>query len=196
MVKTKDIEEFLDKEGMPKIPFCDIADQHKNIKSDIEAYNYDRVKEMLAGARCESADALYLKRHVYLFEFKTGFATEKTDANTNTHKENLKLKIRLKAYESLALLEKLLIPAIGDGELSSKTQKVYVAVVDAQKIPMQAYADVLRKKSGKEPSFCHDIFQNSLLIYGKEVKGGKKLFYDRVDVWYDFEFDDKIQKLA
>lgn len=196
MIDTKDIMKFLNEEDAVKVPFCKLADHHENIKSEIEAFDYDKIKDRKAGAKCESADALYLRKHIYLIEFKTGFATKKSDANIKTHKENLKLRIRLKAYESLALLEKLILPTIGDGDLSGKIQKIYIAVIDSQEVPMQAYADILRVKSGEEPTFCHEIFKNSLLIYGKEVKNGKKLFYDRVDVWYDYEFDSKILKQA
>lgn len=196
MITTEDIKDYL-KQHHPHIEqFCKLAENHVNICSQLKAFNYDLIKNDLSGDKCESADALYLKKHIYFIEFKTGFATEKSDANTRTHKENLKLKIRLKAYESLALFEKMLLPEIGDGSLNEKLQKQYIAVIDSEVRPMQAYADVLKEKSGRKDTFRHEIFKNSLLIYGKEMKNGKKLFYDRVDVWYDFEFDRKAEKLA
>lgn len=186
MITTEDIKDYL-KQHHPHVEqFCKLAENHVNISSQLEAFDYDLIKNDLSGDKCESADALYLKKHIYFIEFKTGFATEKSDANTRTHKENLKLKIRLKAYESLALFEKILLPEIGDGSLNEKLQKQYIAVIDSEVRPMQAYADVLKEKSGRKDTFRHEIFKNSLLIYGKEMKNGKKLFYDRVDVWYDF----------
>lgn len=196
MITTEDIKEYLKIHHHHIEQFCKLAENHSNICSKIEAFNYDLIKKDLSGDKCESADALYLKKHIYFVEFKTGFATEKTDANIRTHKENLKLKIRLKAYESLALFEKILLPEIGDGLLNEKVQKQYIAVIDSEAIPMRAYADVLKEKSGRKDTFRYEIFKNSLLIYGKEMKNGKKLFYDRVDVWYDFEFDGKAEKLA
>lgn len=196
MITTEDIKDYL-KQHHPHVEqFCKLAENHVNISSQLEAFDYDLIKNDLSGDKCESADALYLKKHIYFIEFKIGFATEKSDANTRTHKENLKLKIRLKAYESLALFEKILLPEIGDGSLNEKLQKQYIAVIDSEVRPMQAYADVLKEKSGRKDTFRHEIFKNSLLIYGKEMKNGKKLFYDRVDVWYDFEFDRKAEKLA
>ena len=80
--------------------FSEIAENFK-IQSEIECYDYDKIKRQIMGDRCASADALYLKRFIYFIEFKTGFATEKTDANTRTHLENLKLRIKIKAYEDI-----------------------------------------------------------------------------------------------
>lgn len=35
---------------------------------------------------------------------------------------------------------------------------------------------------------------DSLAVYQRELDN-KKLFYDRTDVWYDFEFDNNIKQL-
>ena len=196
MMHTKEIADFLDAQNYIKRTFAEISEHHENIKSEQMVYDFDAIKRSLAGEKCTSADAMYLKKHIYLIEFKTGFASEKKDVNTNTHKENLKLKIRLKAYESLALFEKIIVPKIEDGILDEKVQKICIAVIDTAPDPMQAYADILREKSGNLNTFRNEIFKDSLLIYGKETRNKKKLFYDRVDVWYDYEFDKKILKLA
>ena len=168
------------------------------IESTQEAFDYDKIKERLAGQKCTSADALLVRRNLYFIEFKTGFAVQKQDINATTHKDNLRLNIRLKAYESLALFEKIILPEVEDGKLEEKTQKYYIAVIDTEKDPMMPYADILRRKSGVEEMRCKEqkrIFENSLLNYRKEVSGGQRIFYDNVEVWYDREFDARILKL-
>ena len=127
--------------------FSEIAENSK-IQSQIECYDYDKIKRQIMGDRCASADALYLKRFIYFVEFKTGFATEKTDANTRTHLENLKLRIKIKAYESLGLFEKVILSEIGNGQLGDSIQKKYIAVIDSLESPMEAYEDILQEASG------------------------------------------------
>ena len=162
-------------------------------------YDYDKIKEAVIGNKCTSADALYLKRFIYFIEFKTGFATEKTDANTRTHLENLQLRIKIKAYESLALFEKIILPEIGDGNLADKIQKRYIAVIDSLEAPMDAYEDILQEASGRTVSNkekLKDLYTNSLLNYRKSANNGKYVFYEGIDVWYDFEFDSKILNVS
>ena len=151
------------------------------------------------GDRCASADALYLKRFLYFIEFKTGFATEKTDANTRTHLENLKLRIKIKAYESLGLFEKVILPDIKDGCLAENIQKKYIAVIDSLESPMDAYEDILREASGQtvnNKEELKNLYINSLLNYRKSAPNGRYVFYDGIEVWYDFEFDAKIQRVS
>lgn len=151
------------------------------------------------GDRCASADALYLKRFIYFIEFKTGFATEKTDANTRTHLENLKLRIKIKAYESLGLFEKVILPEIEDGQLENNIQKKYIAVIDSLESPMEAYEDILQEASGnavKNKEELKKLYLDSLLNYRKSAPNGKYVFYNGIDVWYDFEFDSKIQRVS
>lgn len=178
--------------------FQEVAKNSK-IESNEMCYEYDKIKEAVIGNKCASADALYLKRFIYFIEFKTGFATEKTDANTNTHKENLQLRIKIKAYESLALFEKIILPEIGDGQLASRIQKKYIAVIDSLESPMDAYEDILGEESGRTVSNKEELeklYTDSLLNYRKSANNGKYVFYDGIEIWYDFEFDNKIQKVS
>lgn len=178
--------------------FSEIAENSK-IQSQIECYDYDKIKRQIMGDRCASADALYLKRFIYFVEFKTGFATEKTDANTRTHLENLKLRIKIKAYESLGLFEKVILSEIGNGQLGDSIQKKYIAVIDSLESPMEAYEDILQEASGntiRNKEELRKLYVNSLLNYRKSAPNGKYVFYDGIDVWYDFEFDNKIQRVS
>lgn len=178
--------------------FSEIAENSK-IQSQIECYDYDKIKRQIMGDRCASADALYLKRFIYFVEFKTGFATEKTDANTRTHLENLKLRIKIKAYESLGLFEKVILSEIGNGQLGDNIQKKYIAVIDSLESPMEAYEDILQEASGntiRNKEELRKLYVNSLLNYRKSAPNGKYVFYDGIDVWYDFEFDSKIQRVS
>ncbi|MCB7319569.1 hypothetical protein [Lacrimispora sp. 210928-DFI.3.58] len=197
MVNTKDIYNELEKKYNHKGAFAELSN-NAAIKSIETAYDYDEIKQQLAGQKCTSADALLVRRHIYFIEFKTGFASKKEDINTTTHKDNLRLNIRLKAYESLALFEKIILEGIGDGKLAPNVKKVYIAVIDTSADPMMGYLDILQGESGQlqERQKEHKkIFENSLLNYRKTVMGGRALFYDCLEIWYDFEFDARVSKL-
>ena len=43
--------------------FSEIAENSK-IQSQIECYDYDKIKRQIMGDRCASADALYLKKFI------------------------------------------------------------------------------------------------------------------------------------
>ena len=178
--------------------FSEIA-KNPRVQSEVNCYDYDIIKRKIMGDKCASADALYLKRFIYFIEFKTGFATERTDANTRTHLENLKLRIKIKAYESLGLFEKIILSDIADGKLDDNIQKKYIAVIDSLETPMDAYEDILQEASGCTVSNKEELkklYTNSLLNYRKSAPNGKYIFYDGIEVWYDFEFDGKIQRVS
>lgn len=178
--------------------FHEIA-RNSKIESTLQCYDYDKIKDSIIKNKCSSADGLYLQRFIYFIEFKTGFAVEKTDANTRTHKENLQLRIKIKAYESLALFEKIILPEIGDGKLADNVQKKYIAVIDSLEAPMDAYEDILQEASGytiSNKEQLKKLYTDSLLNYRKSANNGKYVFYDGIEVWYDFEFDNKIKKVS
>lgn len=201
MSTTEDIRNYIENTydaSEIKKTFMEVANNSK-IQSNLECYDYDNIKRKIMGDKCASADALFLKRFVYFIEFKTGFATEKTDANTRTHLENLKLRIKIKAYESLGLFEKVILPDIADGKLNDNIQKKYVAVIDSSVTPMDAYEDVLLEESGHTVNNKEELkklYVNSLLNYRKSTSDGRYVFYDGIEVWYDFEFDGEIQKVS
>lgn len=195
---TEEIREYLTKKYGDEIEFAQIAPNSTN--SQIKAIDFDKVKTKLVGNRCESADALYITKNFNFIEFKTGFASDKQDINIKTHKENLKLKIRLKAFETMALFRDVIIPSAGRDEKEIIGKRKYIAVIDAKENPMDAYQDVLANISDSKDSIS-DYKKNlmkwlgdSLAVYQRECDK-KKLFYDRTDVWYDFEFDHNIELL-
>lgn len=174
----------------------EIAINHNGkITCSLDCFDYDKIKDSVARGKCQSADILLLKKFIYFIELKTGFATKKKDVNVNTHLENLKLKIKLKAYESLSLFEKIILPEIENGVLDEKIQKKYIAVIDSNEKASDAYCDILQEKSGEDGETREEIkkiYEDSLLNYRKSVQGGKFIFYEGTEVWYDFEFDERI----
>lgn len=196
---TEEIKGYLIKQYGDEKTFAEIAPNSTN--SNVKAIDYDDVRRKIVGDRCESADALYItKKHFNFIEFKTGFASDKNDVNTNTHKENLKLKIRLKAFETMAVFRDIIIPSYEANERKIIGKRRYIAVVDAKDKPVDAYQDVLACISGANDecsNYKKSIYKwlrDSLIVYRRSFDG-KKLFYDYTDVWYDFEFDNKIKDL-
>ncbi|MDY3795208.1 MAG: hypothetical protein SOZ81_00630 [Agathobacter sp.] len=195
---TEDIRNYLTDNYGDEVTFAEIAPNSTD--SQLKAIDFDNVKRKIVGDKCESADALYITNSFNFIEFKTGFASEKTDINTKTHKENLKLKIRLKAFETMALFRDVIIPSLGANERMIIGKRRYIAVIDSKEKPTDAYQDVLAEISGTQDNISEykkSIFiwlTDSLAVYRRELDG-KKLFYDYTDVWYDFEFDNKIELL-
>ena len=195
---TEDIRNYLIDNYGDEVTFAEIAPNSSD--SQLKAIDFDNVKRKIVGDKCESADALYITNSFNFIEFKTGFASEKTDINTKTHRENLKLKIRLKAFETMALFRDVIIPSLGANERMIIGKRRYIAVIDSKEKPTDAYQDVLAEISGTQDNISEykkSIFAwlaDSLAVYRRELDG-KKLFYDYTDVWYDFEFDNKIELL-
>lgn len=195
---TEDIRNYLIDNYGDEVTFAEIAPNSTD--SQLKAIDFDNVKRKIVGDKCESADALYITNSFNFIEFKTGFASEKTDINTKTHRENLKLKIRLKAFETMALFRDVIIPSLGANERMIIGKRRYIAVIDSKEKPTDAYQDVLAEISGTQDNISEykkSIFAwlaDSLAVYRRELDG-KKLFYDYTDVWYDFEFDNKIGSL-
>lgn len=195
---TEDIRNYLIDNYGDEVTFAEIAPNSTD--SQLKAIDFDNVKREIVGDKCESADALYITNSFNFIEFKSGFASEKTDINTKTHKENLKLKIRLKAFETMALFRDVIIPSLGANERMIIGKRRYIAVIDSKEKPTDAYQDVLAEISGTQDNISEykkSIFiwlTDSLAVYRRELDG-KKLFYDYTDVWYEYEFDNKIKKL-
>lgn len=143
---TEDIRSYLINNYGEEVTFEKIAPNSTH--SQIKAIDYDEVRKRIVGDKCESADALYITNHFNFIEFKTGFASDKSDLNTKTHKENLKLKIRLKAFETMALFRDVIIPSAEKDEKMIIGKRRYIAVIDAKENPTDAYMDVLADISG------------------------------------------------
>lgn len=166
------------------------------IKDQSEAYDYDKIKERMYG-NSRSVDALLIKRNLNLIEFKTGFDSTLDSVNEKVKKENMALSIRIKAYESLHLLQTAIIDEISDTDkLSNKIKIVFCAVIDTNEpvVAEDAYVDILSDEGGvrENKSLKVKVAENVMSIYRKETDKHKKLFYDDAFVLYDYEFDKRI----
>jgi hypothetical protein len=172
---------------------------NEKIKSTENAFNFDDIKGAIYGEHCASADALLIKRNLNLIEFKTGFDAPEETLPDKIRKENLLLKIRIKAYESLHLLQTAIIDEISpDDKLADNVKFVFCAVIDtAEKaVAEDLITDIISDAGGirEEKSFKVRIIENGLAMYRKQTDKRKKLFYDETFVLYDYEFDSNVHK--
>lgn len=150
--------------------------------------NYDKIKEFYCKKfKISSADALYIKaRNVFLIEFKQGFNLDNKDK-----KESERRSIRLKALESELLLEKIIMD-----ESPRQFNLQYIAVIDSKCDPIGAQEEIILAKSkirysnnsSEKKILLKELTENSLLLYKKEISG-KRIFYDKVKVLYEYEFN-------
>lgn len=195
MISCADIISYLDKNYNYKDSLANLSSNPK-IKDQSEAYDYDKIKERIYG-NSRSVDALLIKRNLNLIEFKTGFDSTLDSVNEKVKKENMALSIRIKAYESLHLLQTAIIDEISDtDQLSDKIKIVFCAVIDTNEpvVAEDAYVDILSDEGGvrENKSLKVKVAENVMSIYRKETDKHKKLFYDDAFVLYDYEFDKKI----
>jgi len=195
MISCADIISYLDKNYNYKDSLANLSSNPK-IKDQSEAYDYDKIKERIYG-NSRSVDALLIKRNLNLIEFKTGFDSTLDSVNEKVKKENMALSIRIKAYESLHLLQTAIIDEISNTDkLSDKIKIVFCAVIDTNEpvVAEDAYVDILSDEGGvrENKSLKVKVAENVMSIYRKETDKHKKLFYDDAFVLYDYEFDKRI----
>lgn len=195
MISCADIISYLDKNYNYKDSLANLSSNPK-IKDQSEAYDYDKIKERIYG-NSRSVDALLIKRNLNLIEFKTGFDSTLDSVNEKVKKENMALSIRIKAYESLHLLQTAIIDEISNTDkLSDKIKIVFCAVIDTNEpvVAEDAYVDILSDEGGvrENKSLKVKVAENVMSIYRKQTDKHKKLFYDDAFVLYDYEFDKRI----
>ncbi len=195
MISCADIISYLDKNYNYKDSLANLSSNPK-IKDQSEVYDYDKIKERIYG-NSRSVDALLIKRNLNLIEFKTGFDSTLDSVNEKVKKENMALSIRIKAYESLHLLQTAIIDEISNTDkLSDKIKIVFCAVIDTNEpvVAEDAYVDILSDEGGvrENKSLKVKVAENVMSIYHKETDKHKKLFYDDAFVLYDYEFDKRI----
>ena len=197
MISCADIISYLDKNYNYKDSLANLSSNPK-IKDQSEAYDYGKIKERIYG-NSRSVDALLIKRNLNLIEFKTGFDSTLDSVNEKVKKENMALSIRIKAYESLHLLQTAIIDEVADGgKLADGIKIVFCAVIDTNEpvVADDAYVDILSDEGGvkEHKSLKVKLVENVMKTYRKETDKHKKLFYDDAFVLYDYEFDSKMNQ--
>ena len=203
-MKADDLRKRIDSDyngTMYRCKLFRLAENHEMITSDIEAYDFDRIVGSLCKReKLSSADALFVGRKNVLFiEFKTGFDTKNYNVKSETSRvfsELLRKSLRLKACESLIVLEKVLCN--GD---ETDFNKIYVSVIDGRRDPLGARSEVLSKKAEQNNAVSEkqrieeELRKKSILIYRRRVDN-KNIMFDGVEVIYDTEFDVEISHIA
>lgn len=195
MISCRDIVAYLDANYNIKGKIADLSSNPK-ITDQTEVYDYDEIKKRIYGDS-RSVDVLLVKKNLNLIEFKTGFDSTLDSVNEKVKKENMALSIRVKAYESLHLLQTAIIDEVADGDnLAGGIKIVFCAVIDTNEpvVADDAYVDILSDEGGvrEHKSLKIKLVENVMKIYRKETNRHKKLFYDEAFVLYDYEFDSKI----
>lgn len=198
MISCRDIVAYLDANYNIKGKIADLSSNPK-ITDQTEVYDYDEIKKRIYGDS-RSVDVLLVKKNLNLIEFKTGFDSTLDSVNEKVKKENMALSIRVKAYESLHLLQTAIIDEVADGDnLAEGIKIVFCAVIDTNEpvVADDAYVDILSDEGGvrEHKSLKVKLVENVMKIYRKETNRHKKLFYDEAFVLYDYEFDSKIGQL-
>lgn len=198
MITCENIISYLDTNYNHKKTLSELSNNPK-ITSTISAYDFDKIKRIIYRDRCTSADALLIKKNLNLIEFKTGFDSPDESLSDKVKKENLMLKIRLKAYESLHLLQTAIIDEISpDDKLCEKIKTIFCAVIDTNEpvVGDEVIVDILSDAGSLNgtKSFKTKITEDTLKMYRKETNKHKKLFYDDVFVLYDYEFDNNVSR--
>ena len=196
MITCNDIRAFLDQNYNYTDTLSNLSN-NEQIKSAQIAYDYDKIKGAIYREQCLSADALLIKNNINLIEFKTGFDSPDDTLSEQIKKENLKLSIRVKTYESLHLLQTSIIEETKpNDQLAPNIKTVFCAVIDTNEpaVADETYVDILSDEGGnrENKSFKAKIIENILSFYRKETDRHKKLFYDDAFVLYDYEFDSKV----
>ena len=197
MITCSDIISYIEKNYNHKGKISDLSNNAK-ITDQTEAFAFDKIKEDIY-KNCRSVDALLIKRNLNIIEFKTGFGCNYDSVNERVKKENMELSIRIKAYESLHLLQTAIIDEISDmDKLQDGIKIVFCAVIDTNEpvVADDAYVDILADEGGvaNHKSLKVKLVENVMKIYRKETDKHKKLFYDETFVLYDYEFDSNIKR--
>lgn len=196
MISCEDIISYLDANYNYKKSFAELA-SNPLITNKTSAYDFDKIRCQVYKNNCKSVDALLIKKNLNLIEFKTGFDSTLDSVNERVKKDNLKLSIRVKAYESLHLLRTAIIDEMPNSDkLDNNISTIFCAVIDTNEpiVAEDTYVDILSDEGGirEHMSWKVKIIEDVMKLYRKETDKRKKLFYDDAFVLYDYEFDNKI----
>ena len=192
MQTVQKILDYLDLHLNHKERICCLA-QNSNIQCGEYAYNFDKIKNCICGDKMRTCDALYINKNINLIEFKTGFDAPESNASDTLKKENMLLKIQIKAGDSLRILENFILKKAINGDEEIRARKIMCAVIDSNEpvIAEHVYVDILSEHAGSQVSSnWKENVAAALSKYRKESLSGGKLFYDDTFVLYDYEFDE------
>lgn len=203
--ELKKVKLWLEGIGESPIKFSELSqDDHENpLVTDAtqEAYNYDSVTKSFfppdTHPCCRSCDALLLRNHLYLIEFKRPgkgieiFNLHLEELSSQNLKKVLGIicKVESKLVESLYMLEKRILRplAVDDNRFEKKAIVVYNAAEHAA----QGRADAQASASNFSPEklAMHNRFE------GKD-KNGKPVFFHSVQIVSNYLFTATIQRLC
>ena len=168
MISCNDIISYLDAHYNFKGKVSELSSNPK-ITDQTEVYDYDEIKKQIYG-NSRSVDVLLIKKNLNLIEFKTGFDSTLDSVNEKVKKENMALSIRIKAYESLHLLQTAIIDEVADGgKLADGIKIVFCAVIDTNEpvVADDAYVDILSDEGGvkEHKSLKVKLVENVMKIY-------------------------------
>ena len=199
MITCKRIKEYLDVYYPYKGTLSSLSN-NPVIKSQVDAYDFDAIKNNIYNDCC-SADALLIRNNLNLIEFKTGFDSSEITALDKTKKENLKLKIKEKANDSLRILDIAIIGKLEKTDrdsIDAKIKKTYCAVIDVTQNTVlgdEVVVDIIADAGDVQNRLSYKtIIENSLRVFRKQTNAGEKLFYDETFVIYDYEFDKELSR--
>lgn len=198
MITCNDISNYLNSNYPHKDSIANLS-RNSKIKDKQIVFSFDAIKSDIYHDNCASADILWVKNNLNLIEFKTGFASPDETASDKLLKENMLLKIRIKAYESLHLLQTAIIDEISPPDILSDEIKItFCAVIDSNEpvVAEDVISDILLDAGNvrENNSLKFRVIDNALSMYRKQTDKRKKLFYDETFVLYDYEFDSNISK--
>jgi hypothetical protein len=204
--ELKKIEVWLRQRGETPRSYRDLS---KNVKGDslvpedltTEAYNYDAVVGSFYANktlhRCCSCDALLLKEHLYLIEFKSSgddvsiFGLDLSKLSQTQLKKigNVLYKVESKLSESLYMLKNWILPAVTGLVDECRFEKHAIVVFNADENAASANAASRASASGQECEPAKKLYPR----FQEKTADGKPVFYHTVSVWPENLFSAKIR---
>ena len=189
------------------------------VSSTIKGYDYEEFVKPLFPHDCfKMVDAVYFQDNIiYLIEFKGGFIQQINTGNFNINNwwcddgkkycyeaadiflKNQELmisqlieSIKGKLLETFAVFHKLIIPKCQPAD--KEYQVRYVAVVEESDIPIDSLESAMSELAGlpKKEDNAVDKLKKSLKKYDINDLSGQPMFFDSIEVWNTFDFQERI----
>ncbi len=193
------------------------------VSSTIEGYDYETLVKPLFSHDCfKMVDAVYFKNDwIYFIEFKGGFIQKINTGNFNLDNwwcddgkrqckeaaviflKNQELmisqlieSIKGKLLETHAVLHKMILPKCQS--TSKKYYIRYVAVVEESNVPVDSLESAIGELGNlpKNDNNSVDKLKTSLKKYDINDLSGQPMFFDSIEVWNTFDFEERIKKIT